>query len=646
MIYKIDLSPRPKTETDSVKWYEDYKVILVDENGISKNEILSGLNKVNIFIGQNNSGKSRFLRKLYTQDVYKYFSDSNLEEVILLVIESYKKICELFEENDYRKKIGFDDIFNRLVADASLAFTKEEGNYTQIKRLGDYVNYLSGLKEIPADRRNSIPLKIGIKTPNEILSEIKERASDIKIVFDKIKGYDNSSSNSRYNRIYIPILRGLRPLGTEDIYKNRLKKEYFSAPSIYHKAIDNVHTGHDIYEMVKRLLLGSKEERARVKRFEEYIGRKFYGGREITLIPNYRTEVLHIGIDKDRETEIYNLGDGIQTLITLFYPIFFESINQETLVFIEEPENFLHPGFQRLFLEALLDEEFKHCQFYFTTHSNHFLDIALNVDQISVYTFNKIPCDNVHPTFEIHHSVKSDLKLLDLLGVRSSSVFISNCTIWVEGITDRLYIKKFLDLYMNDLFEKENGRAPYSEDIHYSFVEYSGNNITHWNFDSSVDTQQIKAASISNKIFLIADTDGTNSDKASAKKKRLRDLRNILGVNFYQLPCREIENILSLDIVRKTVAKLDNVELETIVVDSKQVNELNFDYIGMGSFIEEKFNASRKFASDSGTIACKKDFCETAVAFMDSWDTLSEKAIELVNNIYNFIKAANEISEC
>ena len=104
-----------------------------------------------------------------------------------------------------------------------------------------------------------------------------------------------------------------------------------------------------------------------------------------------------------------------------------------------------------------------------------------------IFTFRKKlsqeeETDEQTPTFIVESVESGNSSSLELLGVRNSSVFLVNATIWVEGITDRWYLRKMLDSYMEYL--KEDGFLSLSleEDVHYSFVEYGGNNITHWSF--------------------------------------------------------------------------------------------------------------------------------------------------------------------
>jgi predicted ATP-dependent endonuclease of OLD family len=155
-------------------------------------------------------------------------------------------------------------------------------------------------------------------------------------------------------------------------------------------------------------------------------------------------------------------------------------------VFIEEPEKLLHPGLQRRLIETLMKQEgFENYQYFMTTHSNHFLDITLDFPEISIYTLTKKIDEGAHDEkdskFLIENLKHGDTSVLELLGVRDSSVFLSNCTIWVEGITDRLYFRHYLNLYFDNL-SKNNNSARFKEDFHYSFVKYSGGIIAHWSF--------------------------------------------------------------------------------------------------------------------------------------------------------------------
>jgi hypothetical protein len=85
--------------------------------------------------------------------------------------------------------------------------------------------------------------------------------------------------------------------------------------------------------------------------------------------------------------------------------------------------------------------------------------------------------------------------------VRNSSIFLSNCTIWIEGICDRLYINKFLEISQEYKLGDRYDIDRLKEDLHFSYIEYGGANIVHYSFDNEKNRKKIKASQISSKII-------------------------------------------------------------------------------------------------------------------------------------------------
>lgn len=318
------------------------------------------------------------------------------------------------------------------------------------------------------------------------------------------------------------------------------------------------------------------------------------------------------------------------------------------LLFIEEPELYLHPGMQRKFIEIIMGEKFAHHQFFFTTHSNHFLDMTLDMGRISVYKFKKELAEHsgdiieeLDPNFSIENVSNENRSVLQELGVRNSAVLLSNCTIWVEGITDRLYIRRFLKVFL----ESDSNLKQFKEDIHYSFIEYSGGNITHWSFLDDDQTEadeghaSINAEKICSTLFLISDKDGDD------KRPRQERLKEVLRERYYCLECKEIENILSADTIRKVIAEYEKSKLEHLTIKDFTQEEYKNEHLG--NFINSLFpEGTRKrkgsYGADSGTITNKLDFCKKAIDHITTYDQLSEEAQKLSQVLYDFIKAHNE----
>jgi predicted ATP-dependent endonuclease of OLD family len=380
------------------------------------------------------------------------------------------------------------------------------------------------------------------------------------------------------------------------------------------------------------MLLGRKGNRDRIKSFEDFLSCTFFNNETVTLIPDINNDVLLIGIG-NAERPVYEFGDGIQSLIILLYPLFF---NQEKnlQVFIEEPETSLHPGMQRVFIETLMRKEFSRFQYFITTHSNHFLDLSLDYANISIFSFNKKSEEEII----IENVSSGKTKILDLIGVRNSSIFLSNSSIWVEGITDRLYLRKFLKLFYKANPEKQ----VYQEDLHYSFIEYGGSNITHYAFEDDSDINKIKASGISNRILLLVDSDNTFSTPDSAKAKRIKMFEEQLGDNFIKLDTKEIENLLSEKILLQVVAKLEKKKSDDLTYDESKFIFENYKHEYLGKFIDNSFSDLKRTYSDtSGTINNKLKFCNIAIECINSYEDLSASAKKLTEDVYGFISKSN-----
>jgi len=279
-------------------------------------------------------------------------------------------------------------------------------------------------------------------------------------------------------------------------------------------------------------------------------------------------------------------------------------------------------------------EMFPNCQFFLTTHSNHFLDMTADFNNIAVYQFKKDESET--GKFKVTNVQGLNEDILVQLGVLNSSVFLANCTIWVEGITDRIYIRKFLEIMLKDT---PNIR----EDIHYAFVEYGGNNITHWSFldDEEENNPNINVDRLCGKVFLIADSDKKKEPSNRTKKhERHEKLQAKLGERFYLLKGVEIENILSKIVIGKTVNTLCNPEPPFVIEKDDFIEK------PLGAFIDKQLNgrAAKKFGAESGTIKDKVKFAKTAVTFISSREDLSEEAIELCQKIIAFIRKMNNVS--
>ena len=596
-----------------------------EQNG-NQVKYLPNIKKINIFIGENNSGKSRMMRNLVSSDMAKILSDNNVEK---RYTQSYR-----------------NDILNYIerINEVNESFMYD----SRIEEKTDTDFFYEIQTKLDIYKKNNSSIEYRIKN---YISNIESSLSSILSELCRVNKSISQTSITKLSPIYIPILRGIENFNIYfDIGRNKeilnlismnqeqrdaLESYKDNANHIYLNKIQKAYgiesklifTAENLYTDITNKLLGEEKGREFIKDFQKFISEEFYDGKEFTLIPQKQKGYLNVKIG-NQEKPLHELGDGIKQIITILYKIF-ENKDNERIFFIEEPELNLHPGFQRKLMEILQMDIFSKHQYFITTHSNHFIDSCFDYDNISIYKFTNINGKN--NKFRVVNSSPKDITLLQELGVNNSSVFLANCTIWVEGISDKILIKKYLEKY----FESKNINK-YKEDINYAFVEYGGNNITHWDFEPTDLIETINVTGITNKSFIICD----NDNDSKGKSKRKENLKKIFKANYCELTVREIENTISKIVLDKTL--FGNKEIKyKIPFEQKDYTKKN---VYMGKFIDDHYNLNKKYSSSkgTGTIARKLEFSKEVAKNIENYDDLTKQAQNLCEKIFKFIENSNE----
>lgn len=621
-----------------------YHSYLLPEDGVYKSyhtensREIGSFSQINLFIGPNNSGKSRFLRALFNEKPLPYttskydaytFSRIAFEGAEILKNSFGPSISSLGSiSNEFLDSVSYN-VPKHIDPQSSIIDLVEERLSTLSKiSESDILKQTLSVSGAETTIRRNMVAKF-----SEIVSKCTNDLNKLEI---------ERLGNEK--KFYIPILRGLRALRSEGISQPLQQSsqifyevtllDYFSKSrrtETLGPLSDNCYlfTGETMYKKLKEMLLSEPDKRKRVKEYEDYLSKYFFNGESITLIPREADDIVHVLIGGDQQLPIYDLGDGLQTLLICTFNAFMET--DRCLFYIEEPDTYMHPGMQRALIEAL--QENPQHQYYITTHSNHFLDMTLDFSNVSVFRFQKT-VHGKNPEFSISEISSPDANILRDLGVLNSSVFLTNATIWVEGITDRLYLRAFLNKYITTL-EAENPEMfeKYSllhEDTHYSFVEYQGSTLIHWTFDPNDDSlKRIKANWLCGGAIMIADGDIANKKHGD----RVKFYKECLGKHFILLPCKEIENLLPVEILRRIVNnRLKNRELDLSIVQFAEYSKLKS---GLGAYLDRKLdlkNGEVHFATPSGTLRGKTRFCEDSVRLMEN-DELQWKLPTIVERL-------------
>lgn len=648
--------------------------------------------KVNIFVGANNSGKSRFLRGLIKSKNITFVSSSNFE----IILEKVQNICNTIiaisnKENppsqfgysyqnihsspnllnkssshkwlinnsaDTTTNVIFDlDYFNSLKDSIRKEWFSSDYKFIEIisRKIAELSLAIEIKTQKSATGSNSFLHLTGIQIIRSIQIRVEKELKELILFLNELFKI-HTQKISPTNKHYIPILRTANTLleQTQSPNSKKITSNIFEYTTFknyeFDKCDENTiiyHTGLNLYQKIQKTRNSKKEIRNNFTAFEKFLSENFFHNKDVDIVAldEDKEEDKHISLFiGGEERKIHELGDGIQAIIILMYPIF--TAKDESWVFIEEPEINLHPSLQRIFLEQILKNEVikkKNLKFFFTTHSNHLLDISLGLEEsVSIFTFEKLSKNEENAIFKIKNVKSQDTDILRLLGVNNSSVFMANCSIWVEGICDRLYIRAYLEAYTKQHKIKTN----FKEDIHFAFFEYAGSNVAHYFFDEPEELEnlpeeeksKIKSQFLSNKIFLLADQD-------SGKDKKHTSLLGQENQNFqyYCLKVREIENLLSPVQLNKFLPKI-NKKIVAQTLASKRIKHEDYKSEYLGEFITNKLKGIDlgKFDAKSGTLSTYyKNKLSEEVSQDIQWDEMSDEAKDLAEAVYQFIEKSN-----
>jgi hypothetical protein len=665
---------------------------------------LQNVKMINLFVGANNSRKSRFIRKIAAKEkqliIQTFTSYEELIDRTNEIIERLKAFAapnpdfslldyqSTRRSTDNKKKFGrLSEYFHKEIAPVTLYFTFIKhledilGKIQKIKsdqdiedvtetaelffsfidflvyiytaeKEGKQIAALTNHMEWPEENLNAIDFRVSNRDEWGKIRDVEEKIHlfmDIRRITQKISTMKFELWTGRAS--YIPVLRSARTLIDEKrgiisntIFESTISQQYFhdvkSPPHL------DIHTGQNLYDRIDKAKRGWTVSRADFGEFEKFIGKNFYQSKpvEIVAFKDGEHQEIIISLPGERpDTAIHNVGDGVQAIINLFFPIF--TANDGAWVYIDEPELNLHPGFQNLFIRTLLENEFlknKKLRYFINSHSNHILSEALlgGDKQTEIYVFHRRDEDS--STIEPFEGIKN--ATLDLLGVLNTSTLVSNCSIWVEGITDRLYIRAFLTAYLKTI----NGFQPI-EGLNYAFIEYGGKNLVHYDFDhedKETAAPKIDTFFINRKVFLIADTD-TKKEVQHAYYHSLETLSFI----YRQTIVPEIENLIPQQILGnylKTKLGLDDKQAEEVIA-------VPYDQEKLGSVLSKQLKLigiDRKIeAKTGGTLASsyKSSLAEFVLQEVQqgtiTWDMLSANSIlsGIIADLYNFISQSNQM---
>ncbi len=485
------------------------------------------LNKINIFAGQNNSGKSNILNYL----MYQYGP----------IVQSVQSRSRQFKLGELDLPIRDWDGITRVEIGITHDSDSYKNIFTKFSLSGNLPDWLAAILKSDVLCGGANVAWFPFESPTGQIFSL-----DKKIIKELATAMPDPR---KWQLLWAEITRkgggGLQehwiPETLDSIVRQIVLPAFSIIPSVRRYSQEATDKSDDfsglgiIDRFAKLQNPGYKEQGLKDKfsTINNFV-RVVTGNQTATLeIPHDRSNIL---VHMDGKTlPLTSLGTGIHEVIILASAA---TILNEQIVCIEEPELHMHPELQKKFIEYLEKETTN--QYFITTHS------ASILDKPNTSIFHVTINDGVSTVSPVSSSSQRFSVCTDL-GYRASDLVQANCIVWVEGPSDRIYLKWWISSLDPTLIEG----------IHYSIMFYGGRLLSHLTANDPEVEEFISLRRLNQNISIVIDSDrkSKQNDINDTKKRVQAEFEASTGMAWIT-GGREIESYLDREILETAIKEI------------------------------------------------------------------------------------------
>jgi len=476
---------------------------------------IGDLAKINIFIGKNNCGKSNILRFLDLLSQMNRPRRSNVPSVQLdsLLDFSLGSASKSIVFGYQLKKSSYTaELFKTVTEQFGSNWSKLFPEYSDSFWLHFLVNQtLDATQDSLSNYRDLILKRCSQQETNALTSVLRnytggspeQRAADISAVL-------HSMVKPSFPVHLIGAFRRISDAGDDVLSGNGLIKELRKLQS---PELANYNQGKQRFSQIVqfvRAILG--EPNAELE------------------IPAEKDEV-YVTIGK-KVLPLDSLGTGIHELIIMASAV---TLIDGALFCIEEPEIHLHPELQKKFIHYIVKNT--HNQYFIASHSSAFFDLP----GVNIY---RCELKDEYTDCQLVSSAADKHAILMDLGYRPSDLLQANYIIWVEGPSDRIYIKHWIKAKAPELVEG----------LHYAIMFYGGRLLSHLSFDDPMVEDFIRLSCLNRNACIVIDSDRkTAHSHLNSTKRRIISDFNASSCLTWVTSGRTIENYVSEELLNSAI---------------------------------------------------------------------------------------------